>query len=198
VVLSCRIALAGATCLVVACAADEPPQSETFISLSPFSVLFGTLDMNLEQRLGTHHGVVIEGWYTVPGVQSIKDEKPSLDVGGELAYRYHFRDVGSGAFAGLQLKAGRIDAVRTNRLSIDTIPEDSYRMGYAALGLSAGWRWLFGQHFGATLRLGYGVPVVQWREWLTPPGDPFTRATNEAALTTAATLDAEISMAYRF
>jgi Protein of unknown function (DUF3575) len=154
--------------------------------------------MNLERRLGTHHGVVMEGWYTVPGVHSIKDETPSLDVGGELAYRYHFRDVGSGAFTGLQLKVGRIDAVRTNSLPIDTIPTDSYRMGYASVGLSAGWRWQFWQHLGATFRLGYGYPVVRWHEWLTPPGDPFTRTMNEGLLMSATTLDAEVSMAYGF
>jgi hypothetical protein len=136
----------------------------------------GDFALGVEQHLGAHHGVLVEGTF----VHVHGNPTHATTFGGQAGWRYHGQREESSPFFGVL--AG-------------------YEQGFAVSVVPhVGYRWNLGKHAAITARFGGGYG--DWR--ITPEGDA-TQAPDEALgllrdrlQFTPVKLDSELSVGVRF
>ena len=156
------------------------------ISLSSF-ILLGSVQLNYERLIGSHHGVLAEGYYSFAG-----SSKQTLTAG--CSYRYHFKPSLKGLFINGFFRYG--DVYNTSTFA-ENGSSKTYEMqtNLKLIGLGLGNRWQWKNGFAVVVRGGYGYQINPVYKW-----SPSIPLDNTKKYQTEATqgLDLEISAGYSF
>ena len=135
-------------------ALDEPDPKAHFIGVMPLGLLSATLGANYEYVAAQHHGVFVEGYYTLPLIQE--------GHGAAGGYRYHFYRPSKGPFIGPVFSYGTL----TGKLPDEDRNEYEYTLEYFLSGFDWGYRGTVFDFLNFTFRFGLGYPVatVTWKD----------------------------------
>lgn len=133
--------------------ADEPlavaakAEKTDTINLSPLGVLVGDYALTYEHLFGGHHGLIVEGI----GSRSASDDGSSLQFGGGVGYRWHWRGRQNSGFLGLML---------AQRFGTGSVTENgmTHDMTVSSTTVTAniGKRWAITPALNVTFRIGAG------------------------------------------
>jgi hypothetical protein len=125
-------------------AKSEPANS---INVSPLGVLVGDYALTYERLFGGSHGVIVEGI----GSRSAGDAGSSLQFGGGVGYRWHWRGRQNSGFLGLMV-AQRFGSgtVTTNGMEHDLSVRST------TVTANIGKRWALTPQVNVTFRIGAG------------------------------------------
>ncbi|MBA2543148.1 MAG: hypothetical protein H0V17_26135 [Deltaproteobacteria bacterium] len=130
--------------LTVEAKAAEPANT---INLSPLGVLVGDYALTYERLFGGSHGVIVEGI----GSRSAGDAGSSLQFGGGVGYRWHWRGRQNSGFLGLML---------AQRFGSGSVTENgmTHDMSVRSTTVTAniGKRWALTPQVNVTFRIGAG------------------------------------------
>ena len=122
---------------------EDPANS---INVSPLGVVFGNYALTYERLFAGHHGVIVEGIFS----RSTGDEGDSMQYGGAIGYRWHWRGRQNSGFLGVTFA----QSIGTGEVTTNGM---SYDMSVRSTMITAniGKRWLFGP-INVTTRFGLG------------------------------------------
>jgi hypothetical protein len=145
--------------------------------------VLGVALLTYEQLFARRHGVMIEGYYSIP--------TQTWTAG--LAYRYHFRPGLGGFFVAPFVRFGVVqDDIK---FKVDGQKISSHvRSPLGLAGASLGYRFQWKSGFNAVLRAGYGYQFYSNYDW-TPSRPPNGDARAREALYG---LDTEVSVGFSF
>ncbi len=147
----------------------------------------GDFAVGVEQRLGQHHGVLLEGTF----IHVHGDPTHATTYGAQLGYRYHFEHAFLGLVAGYEMGGAKYFIAEHGG------PYDAFSIRHLSLVPHLGYRWDLGEHLAVTARFGAGLG-----SWEIQPEGAGTEA--EAQLLrdrlqfTPVKLDSELSLGWRF
>ncbi len=159
------VAFVVATALVpsIAAADDQPltveakAEKQNTINVSPLGVLVGDYALTYEHLFGGHHGVIVEGI----GSRSAGDAGSSLQFGGGVGYRWHWRGRQNSGFLGLMV---------AQRFGSGSVTENGVEHGMSVRSTTVtaniGKRWALTPAVNVTFRIGagYGKHVATAKE----------------------------------
>lgn len=133
--------------------ADEPltvtakAEKDNTINISPLGALVGDYALTYEHLFGGHHGLIVEGL----GSRNAGDEGSSLQFGGGVGYRWHWRGRQNSGFLGLMV------AQRFGTGSV-TVNDVTHDMSVRSTTVTAniGKRWALTPAVNVTFRIGAG------------------------------------------
>jgi hypothetical protein len=154
----------------------------------------GDFALGVEQHLGAHHGVLVEGTF----VHVHGNPTHATTFGGQAGWRYHGQREESSPFFGVL--AGYEQGFAKYDKEEHGGPFWRYGLRHVSVVPHVGYRWNLGKHAAITARFGGGYG--DWR--ITPEGDA-TQAPDEALgllrdrlQFTPVKLDSELSVGVRF
>ena len=135
------------------CYADDAIQCKSnYFGIDPISLCFGSINLDYEYVIAQHHGIFIEGFYSLPFAFS-------KSYSASSAYRYHITAGCRKSFLGPFCNIGRIEA-----FGIDD--DDSryyYTLDFVSLGVNWGYRRKVFKKIPITLRIGAGYPFYKFK-----------------------------------
>jgi hypothetical protein len=143
--------------------ADEPlkleakAEKQNTLNLSPLGVVVGDYALTYEHLFGGHHGLIVEGI----GSRSANDDGSSLQFGGGVGYRWHWRGRQNSGFLGLMV---------AQRFGTGSVTENAvtHDMSVRSTTVTAniGKRWALTPAVNVTFRIGagYGKHVATAKE----------------------------------
>jgi hypothetical protein len=169
-------------------AQDTGKVPSNFLGVDPIDLLLGSFVVNFEHVFSTHHGVVVEGQYSIP----IFTESWY----GFAGYRYHFEHGAKGSFVGPFCRKGRLKS----KLEDEYKEEFPYRLEYLTFGADWGTRGKAWKKVPYTLRIGFGYPV-HTLSWDRRPPEKVNKLDIEVykkILKLPAYMDSELTVFYSF
>ena len=117
------------------------------VNLSPLGVLFGDYALTYEHLFAGHHGLIVEGI----GSRATGDQGDSLQFGGGVGYRWHWRGRQNSGFLGV---------MAAQRFGAGSVTENgvTHEMTVQSTTITAniGKRWALTPAFNVTFRIGAG------------------------------------------
>jgi hypothetical protein len=131
----------------VASVEEKVPERTHSINISPLGALVGDYALTYEHLFADQHGLIVEGI----GTRSSGDEGKSLQFGGGVGYRWHWRARQNSGFLGLMV-AQRFGSgeVTVNGMTHDMSVRST------TVTANIGKRWMLTDAVNVTLRLGAG------------------------------------------
>lgn len=134
--------------------ADEPltvearAEPKNTVNVSPLGVLVGDYALTYERLFGGSHGVIVEGI----GSRAANDTGSSLQFGGGVGYRWHWRGRQNSGFLGLMLaqRFGSGTVTDTNGM------EHGMSVRSTTVTANIGKRWALTPAVNVTFRIGAG------------------------------------------
>ncbi len=141
--------------LVAVMAFGVANSQENIIKANPLSLLGGTDLVSFEHKIGEHSSVVVGAGI---GGFKIGDAKYS-NLGGELQYRYYFKESLRGVYAGGQVGYSSGKVKLENNYSFDTNGNlvsgtSETNFGAFKVGAKGGYQWVWSSGFSLDLNLG--------------------------------------------
>jgi len=126
---------------------EKAPEKTNSVNISPLGALVGDFALTYEHLFAGQHGLIVEGIAT----RSSGDEGSSLQFGGGVGYRWHWRAKQNSGFLGVMF------AQRFGSGSV-TINDMTHDMAVRSTTVTAniGKRWMLTDAVNVTLRLGAG------------------------------------------
>ena len=124
------------------------------IQTSPLGLLANDYAMNAEFRLSGRHGLLLGG------SRSSSDVKDGFGV--EMNYRHHNNPTLEGGFWGVFVRYMELD----NELEIKEDGKKNkypYSLTSFAVGANFGKRWVVKKRVGISSRIGYGIPIADFK-----------------------------------
>lgn len=147
-----------------------------------------TISVNYEHLFGERNGIVI-------GLPVFNIYEGS-EQGFSICYRRHFADGMKSAFWGLFLN---YSTIKNDVDSPDGNSTNDYHFTYTSLsiGPNVGLRWVEKSGVNLALRLGYGIPLTDFK-WIEKPTDLDLANDSEEAIKILSGLDCEITLGFCF
>jgi hypothetical protein len=174
--------------------AEEAPEPKNSINLNPLSLAFGNLSVTYERRLDAHNSVVVDVGGGGRSDDQIDESHGFIGAG----WRYHLRGRNHGSFVGAMIHQS-YGAGET--MVNDGSGEEVYAMTiYSTMvTANAGYRWMLGDRWNATVRLGLGwgkhTAVAQEDSEDARMAEDFT---NDVLQIFPIGVDGELSVGYAF
>lgn len=144
-------ALVSAQPLGVAETQVKAPEKTNSINVSPLGALVGNYSLTFEHLFNGTHGVIVEGNTSFDS----GSDASSYQVGGGVGYRWHWRGRQNSGFLGVMVAqsfgSGEVTTTSNGQ-------QMTYEMGVRSTTVTGniGKRWMIGDAFNVTLRLGLG------------------------------------------
>ena len=173
-------------------AAAPAPEAKNSINVSPLSLLIGGVNINFEHQFKPGRGVIVEGGAYSFSITDGQDEVGYRSASLGVGYRYHWNERQHGGFVGAML-AQEMGSADVSYRSGDEMVTESVSYGRTSLTGNVGYRWMLGDQFNITLRIGIGGAVVSAESESSTAEDKFTSARG-----TSGALDGELSFGFNF
>jgi len=166
---------------------DEEPVNS--INVSPLGVVVGNYAVTYERLFGGSHGLIAEGIVA----RNAGDDGSSLQFGGAVGYRWHWRGRQNSGFLGVMIAQGfGSGEVTTNGMTHDMTVRSTTITG------NIGKRWMFGPvNLTVRLGLGYGKYTVEAKED-TQEAKDAEETLNDILAFIPIGFDGELSVGYAF
>lgn len=117
------------------------------VNISPLGALVGNYALTYEHLFNGSHGLIVEGI----GSRSANDDSSSLQFGGGVGYRWHWRGRQNSGFLGLMVSQG----IGTGTVTVNGMDHDMSVKSTTITG-NIGKRWMITEAFNVTFRIGAG------------------------------------------
>jgi hypothetical protein len=144
-------ALASAQPLGVTETQQKAPEKTNSINVSPLGALLGNYSLTYEHLFNGTHGVILEGNASFAS----NSDSSSYQMGGGVGYRWHWRGRQNSGFLGVMVA----QSFGNGEVTTSSGGQDmTYEMGVRSTTITGniGKRWMIGDSFNITLRLGLG------------------------------------------
>lgn len=144
-------ALASAQPLGVTQTAPKAPEKTNSINVSPLGALLGNYSLTYEHLFNGSHGLIVEG----NAAFDSNSDSSSYQMGGGVGYRWHWRGRQNSGFLGVMVAQSFGNGEVTTTSGTQKM---TYDMGVRSTTITGniGKRWMIGDSFNITLRLGLG------------------------------------------
>ncbi len=144
-------ALASAQPLGVTQTETTAPAKTNSINVSPLGALLGNYSLTYEHLFNGTHGLIVEG----NAAFDSNSDSSSYQMGGGVGYRWHWRGRQNSGFLGVMVAQSFGNGEVTTTSGTQKM---TYDMGVRSTTITGniGKRWMIGDSFNITLRLGLG------------------------------------------
>jgi hypothetical protein len=168
---------------------DQKSEPVNSINVSPLGVLVGNYALTYERLFGGYHGLIVEGIAS----HSSNDDGTTLQFGGGVGYRFHWRGRQNSGFLGVMFAQGFGNGEVT-------IGDMTHPMSVRSTTVTAnvGKRWMIGPaNITFRLGLGWGNHVAEAKEDSTDAKEAEEVANGLLAFLPIG-FDGELSVGYTF
>jgi len=165
----------------------EPTNS---INISPLGLIAGNIALTYEHLFNGTHGVIVEGALS----RASGDDGDSLQFGGSVGYRWHWRGRQNSGFLGLMASQG----IGTGKVTVNGMDHDM-SVKSTTLTANIGKRWMITEAFNVTFRIGagYGHYTATSKDD-TMDGKQAEKTLNDLLSFLPVGFDGELSVGYAF
>jgi hypothetical protein len=171
---------------------SEPADS---INVSPLGLVFGNVALTYEHLFNGTHGLIVEGY----GNRESNDDGNSLQFGGGIGYRWHWRGKQNSGFLGVQVS----QSMGTGEVVTDVGGTNEMRHAMSVRSTmvtgNIGKRWMLTDNVNITFRIGagWGHHVATAKED-TQEAKDAEKLMNDILAFLPVGFDGELSLGYAF